>query len=503
MKNILKRKLAIALIFVFGCADLDVENPNNPDFARAVSSPDDLVGVVAGAYASVQRIFYGYQGHPNFEWAADHITMTNNVSHWWQIYKVEPRPQLPNSLTYVQLANLTVPWGQLNSAVSSANDVIRAIEINGIQVGPNGADNPMMLAAAYYIRGIAAGYIANTFAEGYVIEADTDVSTISLRPYSEVIEFAVSSLDKAIALCEANSFVLNNTFMPTSGGSYDNVRLGKLANTYAGYLLMSNARTAAENAATDWNKVLAYANKGMTEDFILNCDGNQWQNWLQYLSGLFWYWRVDHRIIRHFDPEYPKRYPLGAADDPGPADASNGTYGTDARFAEYYFYETNMSFFNLSRGPQLRSHYRWNRYPEMWATNGASGPIRQMFAYQNDLMKAEALVRTGSIPAAVAILNAGPRVTDGGLPALSTAISANEALDVIFAERDIELTYTDYNLHHKDMRRRDMLQIGTLTMHPVPATELSLLGLELYTFGGVSAAGQPGSASGANSWLND
>jgi hypothetical protein len=39
-------------------------------------------------------------------------------------------------------------------------------------------------------------------------------------------------------------------------------------------------------------------------------------------------------------------------------------------------------------------------------------------------------------------------------------------------------------------------------MFPVPGSELELQGMENYTFGGVNFAGQPGTASGANSWKN-
>jgi hypothetical protein len=36
----------------------------------------------------------------------------------------------------------------------------------------------------------------------------------------------------------------------------------------------------------------------------------------------------------------------------------------------------------------------------------------------------------------------------------------------------------------------------------VPATELQTVGAELYTFGGVGSAGEPGTASGDNAWCD-
>src|SRR5690606_1136664 len=102
----------------------------------------------------IQRPFYNYEGHPNFEFTADHITMTNNVQHWWSVYKVEPRVRLNNSLTYAELDNLTVPWTSFNAAISNCNDVINAIEVRGFNLGDQ---TNMVLAAAYFARGLAAG----------------------------------------------------------------------------------------------------------------------------------------------------------------------------------------------------------------------------------------------------------------------------------------------------------------------------------------------------------
>ncbi len=57
--------------------------------------------------------------------------------------------------------------------------------------------------------------------------------------------------------------------------------------------------------------------------------------------------------------------------------------------------------------------------------------------------------------------------------------------DAIFYERDIELMLTGFGTAFFDMRRRDMLQKGTLLHLPIPGGQLMLIGEDFYTFGGV------------------
>jgi hypothetical protein len=126
-----------------------------------------------------------------------------------------------------------------------------------------------------------------------------------------------------------------------------------------------------------------------------------------------------------------------------------------------------------------------------------------MYAYANQLYLAEAEARLNNLAEALAILNdpTNPRKAVGEMPDL-VGLTQQEILDVIFAERDIELGRTEYALPWFDMRRKNALQIGSLLHLPVPADELSTQGFEIYTFGGVAKADGENTADGSNSWLN-
>jgi len=49
---------------------------------------------------------------------------------------------------------------------------------------------------------------------------------------------------------------------------------------------------------------------------------------------------------------------------------------------------------------------------------------------------------------------------------------------------DVECILTGMGVGYFDMRRRDMLQRGTILHFPVPATELEAVNVPVYTIGG-------------------
>ena len=133
-----------------------------------------------------------------------------------------------------------------------------------------------------------------------------------------------------------------------------------------------------------------------------------------------------------------------------------------------------------------------------------TGTVPYILAAENDLLIAEALVRTGGDKARAATLINKTRVGRGGLPALSGASSNNDLLAAIFYERDVELFDTGAGQAWFDRRRIDTnltyngaligntwafrggsnLQKGTPRSLPIPAKELETLGMAVYTFGG-------------------
>lgn len=495
----------IALMFS-SCLDLDIPNPNDPTTDMVLSDPGNLTsitgGILNGVFGPYEASSF-YSINSSLEWTADHTTMTNNVLSWWAVFKTEPRQQVPNTISWPNKASMLDPWNQWNGTVVNANTVIRTLEEND----DLSDELTGLLATNYFARGMALGYISNVFDKGYVVPLSGDPSYVPvLVPYQEVRAEALANIERAIELFEeVPGFVLPSSLL--NGLGYTSAEMVALCHTYYAHILVSSARNVTQNAATDWSLVKQHAQAGINRDFTINADGSNILHTFQYGSGIFWYFRVDHRIIRHFNPNLPKRFPNNteAPSSPYTADFVKGAgYNGDKRLDAYFLFEPDLSFYNPARDAgRLRSHYRIKRYDALYDAQGVGASVF-MYRYANQLLLAEAEAMTDNLTAAINILNnpANPRIAVGELPPIASTLTKQEVLDIIFAERDIELGRTDFGLPFFDMRRKNALQIGTVLHLPVPADELVTQGFEVYTFGGVDAADGINTSDGSNSWLN-
>ena len=99
------------------------------------------------------------------------------------------------------------------------------------------------------------------------------------------------------------------------------------------------------------------------------------------------------------------------------------------------------------------------------------------------MMIAEAMLRTGNKDGAIGVINAGTRVTRGGLANLGAGATDSDVFAAIYYERTIELFSHSLGTEFFDMRRRNYLQPGTILHFPIPGKELETLGEEYYSLG--------------------
>ena len=406
----------------------------------------------------------------------------------------EPREVFSNSRLNNTERYIYRYWNQLYDVVFIVNDALKQIEA-GTDVGTGGEHNEMVKAWCYFIQGITHGYLGLVFDQAFIIDETTDTSNLVLKPYSDVINAATGYLDKAISIANSNTFTLPDGWI--NGYFYSNLELAKLASSFAARLLIYSPRNVW-NETVDWTRVLNYANNGITKDFsplLTSSSDNRWQDYYVRYGSAFWYnIFVDHRIIHLMDPNYPGKWPVDGVtwstpdgQDPGQATSSDARLLSDFEYQESSPFDPDMGYYRFS-------HYWHKRYQNIY-----SGYKPNFLLAENDLIRAEANLKLGNSSSAMDILNAGSWVTRGGLTALASA-SDEEISNAIFYERDIELILSGMGIGYFDMRRRDLLQRGTLLHFPVPAEILEENNMDVYTYGGENNADGINTALGWNSW---
>ena len=505
---------AAVLAFAGACnPDLEVTNPNAPDVARAISTPGDVRQLIGSSFNTWYLTSQGNaEPVPGIAVGvmADSYTMAFG-NFGARFNGQEPRLAFNNSSAAADGRVASSPYDGIYGALGAANDGLNAIK-RGVKVAVNASapdETPQMQAFAWMIQGMALGLEAQLFDQGFVVTEDTEQGTAVLEPYSAVAAAAVASLDKAIAASAGQSWTIAAEFTP--GISLTASNFNKMANTMAARVLAYTPRTAAENAAVNWARVLAYADKGISTgtSFNLSIEGDGGVTWYDYdklYNNLESWVRVDQRLVQLASGVagaqpvvYTSINPPAALNSPDLRWGSAAANGTDFRFL-------NAIPYDPARGVYFFSQWAHKRYFDysFEVDDFGLGSVPFVLAAENDLLIAEALVRTNGDKGRAATLVNKTRVGRGGLSALTGASSNNDLLAAIFYERDMELWGTGGGLPWFDRRRIDTnltyngillgntwgfaggsnLQKGTPRSLPVPAKELETLGLPVYTYGG-------------------
>ena len=502
MNSIIKVKISFfALLFIFvSCESLETVNNNNPDRTAVLSSGTDLLAVLNGAYLS------WWQGVHS-----DHFVMAMSISSdtygmSWDDFgarRMGEEPRLAYNNRSVEDPDykkiVEAPWYGCLTAVSSANDVLSALE-NGVTIDKGGPQDQSIRAAAHFLRGLSWGYLGLIFDQALLVDEETNLEKeLPFTAYQEMIVPAVAELEEAVTLAELAGINFIHPFF--NGLTLDVNQFVQLSHSYAARFLAQWPRTALENSQVNWQAVLNHAEKGLETNFAPIADGNFWKSYHQYVfaetgQGPFWA-RVDQRLIAALDHSQPFRYPEVVALEEPPL-ANPMAQSNDARLASDFIFRMNGGF-PVENGEWHFSHYQHNRNvsdPGFAGDGETDGPMPVFLAADNDLLEAEALLRLGRSMDAVAVLNAGTRVNRGGLPVLIPTTSSAEVERAILYERAIELLGASPMGLWFDRRRvgprldfnavDDLggLQIGTPAQLPVPADELMIHGLPPYNFGG-------------------
>jgi len=553
--------LATVLICAAGCDTLNIGNPNAPDSPRALSDPSTVQSIAVGAvrtwYLTTQGDL-GADAYPALTltvMARSHVAAWNNynirfytgcTTGAWDVYTAAtngtcgteqlgatyPRVEWQNDPASAQRTQIEPLWYGYYSALSSANDVLKAIRQKGIVITDD-ETTKMVETMATLVQALSLSGIALNYDQGFIVTDSTPVDAngspiVAFKSDTALRDTALAKFDAAIAMA-ATKFGVPGDFFGSPAQSYTNVHIAQIANTMAARTLAYFPRNATQNAAVDWVRVAGYAANGISSgaafDWVFHDDAcASWCDWLKVWSNDMTTMRIHSRVAHLLDPvNQPDPWNIANNTQPNSPDQrlGDGTYRGGAAYAKLisatvdthtvkrggldYVWSTDPEIQNKSRGAWHQSAVGQVRYDSL-ATCGdnpqgqltGAGDAPAVLAAENDLIWAEALIRQGTpdLVTAATLINhtrVGPdrlgRPRGGASATKPSFLPASAAdgpaglLQELQYEQDVELPGSNpapfYN-----QRRIDKLEPLTPHEMPVPAKELGVLKQGLYTCGG-------------------
>lgn len=490
-----KNLYILAVAALVSCESIDFDDPSTLTNSEAAAKIKSFGYSLTTS--SVQTVFSTTTNAAgvHFSLLADQSTNTNGNSSWWD-YSKEPRVRIVNNSSARGYAGTLTPfYNNFYQANLDATKVIDLIENQQVKAYDDaGKDRTTdCLIGAYYAKGVSQGYLGVIYDRGIIVDDVSVTERAFPNSYKELIANGIALIDKSIQLAESSSDFNFDFLVETSIGKEQFI---KLANSIAARILSSQARDKAEAVAlgdTHWGKVLAYAEKGFTSDFLITTVSGGYYNSMvdrlvyQYSGAA--YLPVDIKVAYLADKtgSYPNSYPTDAT-ILGPVETD------DKRFNEYFGYTTNFGILMEARGRDLFSNYyrlRWANSSNSLNVPGAINPY--FLAEELRLLRAEAKFWLKEYAAAATELNdpASSRKSKGLLADVAATESALR--DALHYEYAIEIDAAGGAfIPFTFLRRNDLLQGGTPTQYPIPQKQLDLIGLELYSFGGIEHAGETG-----------
>ena len=286
-----------------------------------------------------------YTGCTTGNWDV-YTSATNGTCSTEQLGTTFPRIEWQNNPASAQRTQIEAYWYGYYSALSSANDVLRAIRQKGLVI-TDAATTTMVETMAALAQALSLSGIALNYDQGFVVTDSTPLDAngspiVSFQPSNEVRDTAVAKFDQVIALANANEFVVPGDFFGSPGVDYDNVKIAQIANTMAARTLAYFPRNSTENTAVAWARVVGYASKGISSGAAFNLTFHQdacntWCDFLKVWSNDITTVRVHTRVAHLLDPAtQPDPWNIAFNSNPNSPDKrlGDGTYRGGQKYAD-------------------------------------------------------------------------------------------------------------------------------------------------------------------------
>jgi len=536
---------AIVLAGTTACDDvLSVQNPDQPERERVLSTPADVEQFIANAYAVAHQATLGQGttvagGSTNDALQPQLLVMgmenlSGNANFGMAIRGGYPRVFIDNSRgNQTELGQLR-DWRFGHRAARMAAIGLQRFNAEGFTSGSAGRDQRAK-AFANFVIGVALGNLALAYDSATVpSDADDPLQTVfPLRHYSEVMDSALMRLDQAIALAQGDPEPeeLPDSWLNSADELSSMEDFVRLIRSYKARFRAGVARTPTERDAVDWDEVIADVENGIESSYRVN---------MAFSTGWDVSWVIQHYLFQSWHQMW--QLVVGMADSSGAydawlatADASKTPFVVvtrDLRFprgvsrteqiasspAENVAPTGNLYFRNRPPGQDVltpvtiaNSFYDFIRFQSFRNANRI-GAYPVMTKAEMDLLAAEGHLReTGDFAEAARLIDI-TRVGRGGLqplvgagiddltdvipggqgcvpkvpaPPNYTSSVCGNIMEALKWEYRMETAFTGYGMWYFAGRGWGDLPLGTPVHIPVPYQEMDARQQAFYNLGGV------------------
>lgn len=530
------------------CNDqLVVENKNSPDVERANSTP---LGVEAIVSKLTQQIHQGMYGSTTNLLPGTMVMAFESASQLGN-FGMGTRSALPrepiansrgNSTEAENFRTFDFLSRNARSAANALTSLNKFVEVGTTLGSP--ARDARARSFAYFNLGHATGTVALFYDSTAIVKPG--IATGEIPPLSganEAMAAAIEMLDSALAIAESPAATDGSDGWPIPaewvsspdgpGPTLDEWK--RIIRSYRARFRAELGRTPAERDAADWDAILADAQNGITQDFLIAMtSSNGWSNsfWSQAAVSVGWSQATPFIIgmadttgayaswlsvpVEQRQPFLivtpDRRFPAGETRAAQQAN-SPGTYPPEG--SPLYF-KNRPAGDDVPGFPWGTSYYDAVYRYGSYRTNSSRGNNPIITVAEVDMLAAEALIRKGQIAAAAALIDKY-RVPNG-LPALSgvvttatqpvpggnacvpkvpqapgfTTLACGNIMEAMKWEKRMETMFNGYSSWYLDSRGWGDLAVDTPLEYPVPYQEMDARGLPFYNSQRAAAPGTYG-----------
>jgi len=518
---------------------LSVKDLNNPDVARAYSTPAGVEGLIGSLY---QQFNNGWNT-TNDEAAAD--AMSSQTFSTVANFCMNTRDAVPaapiindrgNSCDTGNLAD----FSNFQKLARNASNLVLALD--GIVTAGGTTGSPAQDARdrgfALFVDGISLGMTAMTYDSGAVVTPQVGAAVIPpLSGYQTLMTAALAQIDSAIAVgggaAAAAAYPLPVSWVNSTGVNANSVltqaQFVQFARSWKARLRANVARTPAERAAVDWTSVIADATAGITADIIVqmtsawkcsyDCStmysSNGWHEMSPLIIGMadtsgayntfistpFATRDGSQMLIQTPD----QRFPQGATRQLQNADTPYAPPTTSFKAGRYLDNRNSSDDFSgAGYGSSMYDHKRWLA---IFKAVGV-GPKTDFSFTENEMLIAEGQIYKGNLAAAQTLIDASRAAhglaSIGAIATTSTLIQGGAAgcvprvpnstdsgtqcgtiVEAMKWEKRMETAYTTFAPWWLDGRGWGDLIQGMPLEWPVPNEEMDSRQEPFYNLGGI------------------